>query len=95
MCALGVELEALNFFKPIERPVQIHHKRAGIGPTDKRKDIWIVTLTGATGLYLTNKVVRAEPAVEMASGHAGCALPATGSFACIAPLVAMTWVHKL
>jgi len=73
LCALGVKLEALNFFEPIERQVQIPQKRAGFRPTDKLKDIWIAMLTGVTGLYLTDKVVRADPAVQMAFGHAGCA----------------------
>jgi hypothetical protein len=73
LCALGVTLQALDFFGPIERLVQIQQKNAGFRPTDKLKDIWIAMLSGVTGLYQSDKVVRADPAVQLAFGQAGCA----------------------
>lgn len=77
LCALGAKLQAMHFFEPIERQVQIRQKVVKYQPTDKLKDGFIGMLGGISGLYLTDKIVRADPALQLAFGRAGCAQHAT------------------
>jgi hypothetical protein len=77
LCALGAQLQALRFFEPLERQVQVHQKVVKHRPIDKLKDGFIGVLGGISGLYLTDKVVRADPALQLAFGRTGCAQQAT------------------
>jgi len=67
----------MHFFEPIERQVQIRQKVVKYQPTDKLKDGFIGMLGGISGLYLSDKIVRADPALQLAFGRAGCAQHAT------------------
>jgi len=77
LCALGAKLQALHFFDPIERHVHIQQKDVVYRPVDKLKTAWIGMLSGVNGLYLTDKVVRADPALQLAFEHTRCAHQAT------------------
>lgn len=77
LCALGGKLQALRFFEPIERQVKIQQKSVKHHPIDKLKDGFIGMLAGISGLYLTDKVVRADPALQLAFGRTACAQQAT------------------
>jgi hypothetical protein len=67
----------MNFFDPIEQVVDIHQKTIWHQPTAKLKDGFIGMLSGITGLYLIDKVVRADPALQLAFGRFQCAHQAT------------------
>lgn len=73
LCALGVKLQIMQFFAPIEQQVQIKQKKRGYRPADKLKDYFMGLLSGISGLYLTDKVVRADPAVYRSLGCLACA----------------------
>ena len=77
LCALGAKLQADGFFEPIERQVRIHQKAVAHQPCDKLKDAFIGALSGISGLYLTDKIVRADTALQLAFGRTGCAQQAT------------------
>jgi len=77
LCALGAKLQALDFFEPLERRMQVHQKMVKHRPTNKLKDGFIGMLGGISGLYLTDKVVRADPALQLAFGRTECAQQAT------------------
>ena len=77
LCALGAKLQALRFFEPLERQVQVRQKVVKHCPIDKVKDGFIGMLSGISGLYLTDKVVRADPALQLAFGQRACAQQAT------------------
>lgn len=67
----------MKLFEPIERQVQIQQKVINHQPTAKLKDAFMGMLTGISGLYLTDKMVRADRAVQLAFGRVGCAQQAT------------------
>jgi hypothetical protein len=77
LCALGAKLQALRFFESLERQVQVRQKVVKHRPIAKLKDAFIGMLSGISGLYLTDKVVRADPALQLAFGRAECAQQAT------------------
>ncbi len=77
LCVLGAKLQALRFFEPFERQVQVRQKVVKHRPIDKLKDAFIGMLSGISGLYLTDKVVRADPALQLAFGRTECAQQAT------------------
>jgi len=77
LCALGAKLQALRFFEPIECQVHIRQKEVKHRPTDKLKDGFVGLLSGISGLYLTDKVVRADPALQWAFGRTASAQQAT------------------
>jgi len=77
LCALGAKLQAEHFFEPIERQVHIPQKVIKHRPMDKLKDGFIGLLGGISGLYQTDKVVRADLAVQLAFGRAQCAQQST------------------
>lgn len=73
LCALGAKLQAVQFFAPIEAHVYIQQQERKHQPTDKLKDCFIGLLGGISGLYLTDKVVRADPALQRSFGRSACA----------------------
>lgn len=77
LCALGAKLQAECFFKPIERQVCMHQKEVTHPPFEKLKAAFIGMLSGISGLYLVDKVVRADTALQLAFGLAACAQQAT------------------
>lgn len=77
LCALGAKLQAMHFFDPVEQVVHIRQKTIWYQPTAKLKDGFIGMLSGITGLYLIDKVVRADPALQLAFGRSTCAQQAT------------------
>jgi hypothetical protein len=77
LCALGAKLQADGFFEPIERQVRIRQKAISHQPCDKLKDAFIGSLSGISGLYLTDKMVRADTALQWVFGRTGCAQQAT------------------
>jgi hypothetical protein len=77
LCALGAKLQTAGFFEPIERQVRIRQKAIDHQPCDKLKDAFIGALSGISGLYLTDKMVRADTALQLAFGRTGCAQQAT------------------
>jgi len=77
LCALGAKLQADGFFQPIERQVRIRQKAVTHQPCDKLRDAFIGALSGITGLYLTDKMVRADTALQLAFGRTRCAQQAT------------------
>jgi hypothetical protein len=77
LCALGAKLQAMHFFDPVEHLVHIRQKTICHQPTAKLKDGFIGMLSGITGLYLIDKVVRADPALQLAFGRSKCAQQAT------------------
>jgi hypothetical protein len=70
-------LQAERFFEPLENQVHIAQKVLVYQPRDKLKDVFISLLTGVSGLYLTDKAVRSDVALQLAFGRAGCAQQAT------------------
>lgn len=77
LCALGAKLQAECFFEPLERRVQIEQKVVTHQPLDKIKTAFIGMLSGIGGLYQTDKVVRADAALQLAFGLTQCAQQAT------------------
>lgn len=77
LCALGARLQAMHFFEPVEHSVHICQKTIWHQPTDKLKDGFIGMVSGITGLYLIDRVVRADPALQLAFGRSDCAQQAT------------------
>ena len=77
LCALGAKLQAMHFFDPIEQLVDIRQKTLLHQPIDKLKDGFIGMVSGITGLYLVDRVVRADPALQLAFGRSSCAHQAT------------------
>jgi hypothetical protein len=67
----------MHFFDPIEHLVHIHQKTIWHQPTAKLKDAFMGMLSGITGLYLIDKVVRADPALQLAFGRSKCAQQAS------------------
>jgi len=72
LCALGAVLQAKHFFAPVEARVQIHQKEILHQVIDKLKIRFITLLSGAAGLYLSDKVVRADPAIQSCFGCSSC-----------------------
>jgi hypothetical protein len=70
-------LQAEGFFKPMEGHLKLHQKTITHQPLDKLKVAFIGMLSGISGLYLTDKVVRADLALQLAFGQTDCAQQAT------------------
>ncbi len=77
LCALGVSLHAKHFFAPLEAQVHIDEKELVYPPIDKLKVCFIGLLGGISGLYLSNKVVRADPTLRRCWGCSTCAEQST------------------
>ena len=73
LAALGVKLQQINLFGPIEHLVQIAQKTVKYSPTDKLYDGFIAMLAGAHGMVEINTRLRADPALQAALGRTACA----------------------
>ena len=73
LAALGVKLQQINLFGPIQHLVQIGQKTVKYSPTDKLYDGFITMLAGAHGMVEINTRLRADPALQAAFGRTACA----------------------
>jgi hypothetical protein len=73
LAALGVKLNALNLFEPIEQRVHIAQKTIKDRPSDKLYDAFISLLAGAHGLVEINTRLRADAGLQRAFGRTRCA----------------------
>src|SRR3954447_10392862 len=69
LAALGVKLQHINLFGPIQRLVHIAQKTVKHSPLDKLSDSFITILAGAHGLVEINTRLRADPALQAAFGR--------------------------
>ncbi|MFN8482685.1 MAG: transposase [Anaerolineae bacterium] len=77
LCALGALLTRRGFFDPLARQVHIPQKVRQHTPLDKLTDAFIGILSGVSGLYLVDKTVRPDVALQRAFGRQSCAEQAT------------------
>jgi len=73
LAALGVKLNALNLFEPIEQRMHIAQKTIKDRPSDKLYDAFISLLAGAHGLVEINTRLRADAGLQRAFGRTRCA----------------------
>src|SRR5258706_8658844 len=73
LAALGVKLNALKLFEPIEQRVHIAQKTIKDRPSDKLYDAFISLLAGAHGLVEINTRLRADAGLQRAFGRSRCA----------------------
>ncbi len=73
LAALGVKLEQLNLFEPIDRLVHIEQKTVKYTPSQKLYDGFIALLAGAHGLVEINTRRRSDPVLQAAFGRTACA----------------------
>ena len=73
LAALGVKLQHINLFEPIQSLVQIAQKTVKHSPLDKLYDSFITMLAGAHGMVEINTRLRADPALQAAFGRKACA----------------------
>lgn len=73
LAVLGIKLRQLDLFGPIRDEVHVAQKTVRHTPADKLYDAFIALLTGAQGLAEINRRLRADPALQLAFGRAGCA----------------------
>ena len=73
LAALGVKLQQLRLFEPIDRLVQIAQKTVKHSPTHKLYDGFISLLAGAHGMVEVNTRLRADPSLQAAFGRSACA----------------------
>jgi len=73
LAALGVKLQQLGIFGPIQRLVRIAQKTVKYRPLDKLYDSFITILAGAHGMVEINTRLRADPALQAAFGRSACA----------------------
>jgi hypothetical protein len=69
LAGLGVKLQQVRLFEPIERLVHIAQKTVKYRPTDKLYDSFITMLTGAHGMVEINTRLRADPPLQAAFGR--------------------------
>lgn len=77
LAALGVKLCALDFFAPIRERVQVPQKSVQYLPSEKLYDCFVGILAGAKGIADINRVLRADPALQVAFGRDACAEQST------------------
>lgn len=77
LAALGVKLRDLDFFAPIREGVQVPQKTVLYAPNEKLYDCFIGILAGAKGIADINRVLRADPALQVAFGRTACAEQST------------------
>ena len=77
LAALGVKLCALDLFAPIRQLVRIPQKTVKHTPLDKLYDCFISILAGAQGVADSERVLRADPALQAAFGRTACAEQST------------------
>ena len=73
LAALGVKLQQIKLFEPIERLVHIAQKTVKSRPLDKLYDSFITMLAGAHGMVEINTRLRSDPALQAAFGWKACA----------------------
>src|SRR5437588_1830451 len=73
LAALGVKLQQINFFGPIQQLVHIAQKTVKYSPVDKLYDGFIAMLAGAHGMVEINTRLRSDPALQGAFGRKACA----------------------
>lgn len=73
LAALGLKLQALRLFTPIQQHVQIRQKSIKYSPVEKLYDAFISILAGAHGLSEINTRLRSDPALQRAFGRLSCA----------------------
>jgi hypothetical protein len=73
LLALGIKMEQLNIFGPIQEKVQIQQKCVKDTPSDKMLDALITILAGGQKMVEANKRVRSDPALQLAFGRRRCA----------------------
>jgi hypothetical protein len=73
LAALGVKIQQVRLFEPIERLVHIAQKTVKYRPIDKLYDSFITILAGAHGMVEINTRLRADPALQGAFGRTACA----------------------
>ena len=77
LVALGLKLQKLKLFRPIEKHVKIKQKVLKYPPTTKLYQLFVAILAGMESLVELNKVLRADPALQQAFGLEGCAEQST------------------
>ncbi len=73
LAALGVKLQQLNVFEPIDRLVHIAQKTVKHSPSNKLYDGFIALLAGAHGVVEINTRLRTDRALQRAFGREQCA----------------------
>jgi len=73
LAALGVKLQQIKLFEPIEQLVHIAQKTVKYRPIDKLSDSFIAMLAGAHGVVEINTRLRSDPALQAAFGRTACA----------------------
>lgn len=73
LAALGVKLQQVKLFEPIERLVHIAQKTVKYSPVDKLYDSFIAMLAGAHGMVEINTRLRSDPVLQAAFGRFACA----------------------
>jgi hypothetical protein len=73
LAALGVKIQQVWLFEPIERRVHIAQKTVKYCPIDKLYDSFITILAGAHGMVEINTRLRADPALQAAFGRSAYA----------------------
>src|SRR3989440_3310523 len=73
LAAVGVKLQQLNVFEPIDRLVHIAQKTVKHSPSSKLYDGFIALLAGAHGVVEINTRLRTDRALQRAFGREQCA----------------------
>jgi len=73
LAGLGVKLQQIKLFEPIEQTVHIDQKTIKYSPTQKLYDSFITLLAGAHGMVEVNTLLRADPTLQAAFGRKACA----------------------
>ena len=73
LAGLGVKLQQIKLFEPIEQTVHINQKTIKYSPTQKLYDSFITLLAGAHGMVEVNTLLRADPTLQAAFGRKACA----------------------
>jgi hypothetical protein len=73
LCALGVYLRRMDFFRPLEQGVHIRQKVLKYSSVQKLEMFFVGRLSGAKAVSHTATTVRVDPALSAAFGLPGCA----------------------
>jgi hypothetical protein len=73
LAALGITLQQIKLFEPIQRLVHVAQKTVKYRPVDKLYDSFIAMLAGAHGVVEINTRLRSDPALQAAFGRTACA----------------------
>ena len=75
LAALGIRLQGLHLFGPVQERVHIAQKTITHTPVQTWSDACIAILAGAHGLVEINKRLRSDPSLQAAFGRPTCAEP--------------------